>query len=46
MLQLEPVLAQLLPAGREAVPWAIVAAILVLARLCDPASELHLAETW
>jgi len=45
-LQLEPVLAQLLPAGREAVPWATMAAILVLARLCDPASELHLAETW
>ena len=45
-LQLEPVLAQLLPAGREAVPWATMAAILVLARLCEPASELHLAETW
>lgn len=45
-LQLDPALARLLPPGREAVPWATMAAILVLARLCEPASELHLAETW
>ena len=45
-LQFDPVLARLLPPGREAVPWATRAAILVLARLCEPASELHLAETW
>ncbi len=32
--------------GRERVPWAQVAAILVLARLCEPASELHIAEDW
>jgi transposase len=32
--------------GREAVPWPEVAAILVLARLCDPSSELHIAEDW
>jgi len=45
-LQFEPVLEQLLPPGREAVPWTTMTAILVLARLCEPASELHLAETW
>jgi len=45
-LQFEPVLERLLPPGREAVPWATMAAILVLARLCEPASELHVAETW
>jgi transposase len=39
-------LARLLPEGREAVPWATMAAVLVLARLCEPASELHIAETW
>jgi transposase len=33
-------------AGRECVPWAAMAAILVIARLCEPASELHLAEDW
>lgn len=30
--------------GRERVPWAEVAAILVIARLCEPSSELHIAE--
>lgn len=45
-LELEPLLERLLPPGREAVPWATMVAILVLARLCEPASELHLAETW
>lgn len=45
-LQLDALLNRLLPPGREAVPWAIMAAVLVLARLCEPASELHLAETW
>lgn len=32
--------------GRESVPWTEVAAILVLARLCEPSSELHIAEDW
>jgi hypothetical protein len=32
--------------GRERVPWAMMAAILVIARLCEPASELHIAENW
>ncbi|MGH8726247.1 MAG: IS1634 family transposase, partial [Burkholderiales bacterium] len=35
-----------LPAGREQVPWATMAAILVIARLCEPSSELHIAEDW
>ena len=45
-LQLDTVLETLLPTGREAVPWATMAAVLVLARLCEPASELHIAEDW
>lgn len=45
-LQLDALLEQLLPAGREDVPWATMAAVLVLARLCEPSSELHLAEDW
>ena len=32
--------------GRESVPWSQVAAILSLARLCEPSSELHIAEDW
>lgn len=45
-LRLDEALARLLPEGREAVPWATMAAVLVLARLCEPSSELHIAETW
>ena len=35
-----------MPEGREAVPWAQVAAVLVIARLTAPSSELHIAEAW
>jgi transposase len=45
-LKLDEVLARLVPEGREAVPWATMAAVLVLARLSEPSSELHIAETW
>lgn len=33
-----------LPAGREEIPWADMAQVLILGRLCDPSSELALAE--
>jgi transposase len=36
----------LLPRGREEVPWATMAAVLVIARFCEPSSELHIAEDW
>jgi transposase len=45
-LRLDELCAALLPAGREAVPWAQMAAVLVIARLCEPSSELHIAEDW
>lgn len=45
-LRLDALLERLLPEGREAVPWATMAAVLVLARLCEPSSELHIAEDW
>ena len=35
-----------IPAGKEEVPWAKMAAVLVAARLCEPSSELHIAEDW
>ena len=37
---------ELLPAGKERVAWEKIAAILVAARLCEPASELHIEEDW
>ena len=32
--------------GREQVAWADTAFLLVAARLCEPSSELHIAEDW
>ena len=35
-----------MPRSREAVSWAEVIALLVIARLCEPSSELYVAEKW
>ncbi len=35
-----------IPAGREEIPWSIMAALLVLARFCAPSSELQIAKSW
>jgi len=45
-LKLDELCRELLPPGRESVSWAEVVAILVIGRLCEPSSELHLAEQW
>lgn len=45
-LKLDEVCARLMPEGREAVPWSSMVALLVIARLCEPSSELHIAEDW
>jgi transposase len=37
-------LQQSMPRGREQISWPAMAMVLVLGRLCDPSSELHLAE--
>lgn len=37
---------RLLASGKEAVPWSTIASVLVAARLCEPSSELHIAEDW
>jgi transposase len=37
---------RLLPVGKERIAWAKMAAVLVAARLCEPSSELHIAEDW
>jgi transposase len=43
---LEHVCEQLMPIRKERIAWAKMAAILVIARLCEPSSELHIAEDW
>ena len=45
-LGLDRVCRELVPRGRQGTPWANLVAVLVLARLCEPSSELHIAEDW
>ena len=33
-----------MPRGREEITWATMSLVLVLSRLCDPSSELYIAE--
>jgi len=35
-----------MPAGRETIPWSVVACLLSVARFCAPSSELQIAESW
>jgi len=46
LLELDKLLEDLMPRGREEVSWATVAAILTVARFCKPQSELHIEDTW
>ncbi len=45
-LDLDKFCAKVMDNRREKVPWADIAMILVVARLCEPSSELHIAEDW
>lgn len=45
-LGLDELLERLIEPGREAVSWSTVAAILTIARFCEPSSELHIEEKW
>jgi hypothetical protein len=45
-LKLDEQCEALLASKRETVGWAEVIAILVIGRLCEPSSELHVAECW
>jgi len=44
--QLDEFVSAHIPAGKEEVPWEKMVAVLVAARLCEPSSELHIAEDW
>jgi transposase len=45
-LGLDTWLERRLSRGREDVSWSLMAAVLVIARFCEPSSELHIAEDW
>jgi transposase len=46
LLKLDDLLSRHMSVGNEDVPWPVVAAILTIARFCEPSSELHIADTW
>lgn len=46
LLGLDKLLEQQATPGQEDVPWPVVAAILTIARFCEPSSELHIETTW
>jgi transposase len=45
-LELDRFCGRVMAFGRERIPWPDIAMILVVARLCKPSSELHVAEDW
>jgi hypothetical protein len=45
-LGLDQFLCETIPTGHADVPWSVMALVLVIARLCDPSSELSIAENF
>ena len=45
-LKLDQFLRSKMPKGREHVPWHLAAIILIVPRLCEPSSEVYIAEQW
>ncbi len=45
-LGLDTFFRETIPSGREAVSWSEMALVLVIARLCEPSSELYIAENF
>jgi transposase len=46
VLGLDTFFQETIPSGREDVPWSVMALVLVIARLCEPSSELSIAENF
>jgi transposase len=46
LLELDNLLDRIMPRGREDIPWPLTAAVLTIARFCEPSSELHIEDTW
>lgn len=46
LLGLDELLDELIEPGHETVAWGAMAAVLAIARFCEPSSELHIADTW
>jgi len=46
LLGLDSLLSEIMTEGREEVSWPMMAAILTIARFCEPSSELYIEDTW
>jgi transposase len=46
LLELDVLFDRIMPRGREEIGWPQMAAVLTIARLCEPSSELHIEDTW
>jgi len=46
LLGLDKLLSDKMPEGREEISWYVVAAMLTIARFCEPSSELHIEDSW
>ncbi len=46
LLGLDKLLSDRISNGREEISWHTVAAILTIARFCEPSSELHIKDSW
>ena len=46
LLGLDSLLSDVMAEGREEVSWPMMAAILTMARFCEPSSELHIEDSW
>jgi transposase len=45
-LGLDEFFEDIMPRAQESVPWSVSALILIIARLCEPSSELYISEQW
>lgn len=45
-LRLDKIFNEIQPRGKEEINWSSIYCILSIARLCNPSSELHIAEHW
>ena len=46
MAKLDEFFEKAIPAGKEEIRWGVMAELLTIARLCEPSSDLHVAEDW
>jgi len=46
LLEMDVLLDRIMQRGREEIPWPQMAAVLTIARFCEPSSELHIEDTW